>query len=163
MDTSTERYKALYKKLYRMFDSVTPLKADCGRVCSASCCKGDEQTGMRLFPHEETTLRLIENQNGRFAVCDGKCIRSERPLSCRIFPLFPLLTPEGKISVAPDARGYAVCPLVRQYENVLFSKRFVKRVRRAGERMAKDGELRAFLREISAEIGEAEEIQHIME
>lgn len=32
---------------------LTPLLTDCGRLCGFACCKGDEQTGMLLFPGEE--------------------------------------------------------------------------------------------------------------
>ena len=35
-------------------NNVTPLRRDCGRVCSAACCRplGGEETGMLLFPME---------------------------------------------------------------------------------------------------------------
>ncbi len=35
---------------------LTPLLTDCGRLCGVACCKGDEQTGMLLFPGEEALL-----------------------------------------------------------------------------------------------------------
>ena len=157
---SADDYASFYIRLYRMFDTVTPLKTDCGAVCGASCCKGDALTGMRLFPHEETKLKTEENENGRFALCSGSCKREERPLSCRIFPLFPALTANGRIRAVPDARAFHVCPLVRQYENVILDPRFIRSVERAGRRMARIEELRAFLTEITEEIGEVSALQN---
>ena len=37
---------------------LTPLLTDCGRLCGFACCKGDEQTGMLLFPGEEALCAL---------------------------------------------------------------------------------------------------------
>ena len=37
-----------------LLENLTPLKTDCGRLCQAACCQGDENTGMLLFPEEET-------------------------------------------------------------------------------------------------------------
>ena len=64
----------------------TPLSADCGLVCGKACCKGDEETGMLLFPGEETVFPVKEKNGNRLCVCKGKCDRSTRPLSCIIFP-----------------------------------------------------------------------------
>ena len=41
------------KKVYKILDNVTPLREDCGKLCSGECCKGDDDTGMLLFPGEE--------------------------------------------------------------------------------------------------------------
>lgn len=39
-------------------EAVTPLKPfNCGRLCSARCCSGDENDGMGLFPGEEELLK----------------------------------------------------------------------------------------------------------
>jgi len=44
-------------KAKSIIGELTPLKGhDCGQLCSAACCKGDEQTGMLLFPGESTAL-----------------------------------------------------------------------------------------------------------
>ena len=82
----------LYKKVKRIIGDKTPLKKDCGLLCGGACCKGDENTGMLLFPGEETTLNIIEKDGVRLAVCEGKCKREERPLSCMIF-LFSMCFP----------------------------------------------------------------------
>ena len=48
----------IYLQLYRLFDNSTPLKADCGKLCGKSCCKGDDG-GMYLFPGEEKVFGLL--------------------------------------------------------------------------------------------------------
>ena len=100
-----DKYQKLYADANRILSDKTPLKKDCGLICGGECCKGDNETGMLLFPFEKTTLNIIEKDGVRLAVCDGSCDRNERPLSCRIFPFFPYVTPEGRIRVIPDIRG----------------------------------------------------------
>ena len=130
----------------------TPLSADCGLVCGKACCKGDEETGMLLFPGEDTPFPVKEKDGVRLCVCQGKCKRNERPLSCIIFPFFPYMTPDGKIKVREDIRGKAVCPLISHSDEVLFNRIFKRRVARAGRILAKDEECRRFLWETSREI-----------
>ena len=84
-----DKYKRLYTEINRIIGDKTPLRKDCGQICGGECCKGDSDTGMLLFPGEETTLNIIEKNGVRLAVCDGTCSRDERPLSCMIFPFFP--------------------------------------------------------------------------
>ena len=45
----------------KILEEVTPLKADCGRVCGAACCASleGEETGMLLFPGEEALCRHV--------------------------------------------------------------------------------------------------------
>lgn len=145
-------YDRLYKKARRIIGNRTPLKKDCGLICGGACCKGDEKTGMLLFPNEKTNLRVTEKDGVCLSVCDGKCERGDRPLSCMIFPFFPYLTQEGRVRVIPDIRGYNVCPLVREYENVRFDRAFLRRVRQVGRLLKEDEECRAFLFDTSREI-----------
>ncbi len=142
-----ERVKAL-------FCDVTPLKTDCGLVCSGACCKGDDKTGMLLFPGERTPLTVLERDARRLAVCAGTCDRDDRPLSCRIFPFFPVVEEDGNVLAAIDARAFSVCPLARQAEAVAFDPRFIRRVKIAGRILLNDPEAAAFLREIAEEIKE---------
>ncbi len=130
----------------------TPLSADCGLVCGKACCKGDEETGMLLFPGEDTVFDVKEKNGSRLCVCEGKCDRSTRPISCIIFPFFPYITEEGKIKAKIDTRGINICPLISREEDVLFSRIFLRRVARAGRILAKDEECRKFLWETSREI-----------
>lgn len=147
-------YDRLYNKAKKIIGDKTPLKKDCGLICSHACCKGDENTGMLLFPHEKTSLKVTEKEGLRLAVCDGKCEREKRPLSCMIFPFFPYINSEGRITVIPDIRGYSVCPLVREFENVRFDRAFLRRVKEVGRLLKEDEECKAFLLNTSRGIDE---------
>ena len=147
-----DKYNKLYTEANRIIGNKTPLKKDCGQVCEGACCKGDEETGMLLFPFEESCLTVTEKDGVRLAVCQGKCNRNERPLSCRIFPFFPYVTAEGKIKVIPDVRGVHVCPLISNFRDVKFDKGFLYRVKKVGRLLYKDEECRKFLTETSREI-----------
>jgi hypothetical protein len=147
-----DKYKKLYGEANRIIGNKTPLKKDCGQICGGECCKGDSETGMLLFPFEESSFNIIEKDGVRLCVCDGRCNRHERPLSCRIFPFFPYVTPEGKIKVIPDIRGVNVCPLVSDFNNVTFDRGFLYRVKKVGRLLYADEECRKFLVETSREI-----------
>ena len=145
-------YVRLYKKAKRIIGDKTPLRKDCGLLCSHACCKGDESTGMLLFPKEKTTLDVREGEGVRLAVCDGKCDRSQRPLSCMIFPFFPYITESGRVKVIPDIRGFNVCPIVRNSTDVRIDRGFLMRVKKVGRLLKEDGECYRFLYETSREI-----------
>lgn len=153
-----ENKTKMYEYLYSLFDDITPLKADCGQICSAACCKGDCKTGMLLFPGESTTLKVIEKEGRKLAVCEGKCSRNERPLSCRLFPIFPIINEKGKIEAVPDSRGYGICPLVRECDNIKFSSKFIRNVKKAGKILAKDDECLEFLKDVTEEIFDESEM-----
>ena len=106
-----------------LLKDLTPLKTDCGRLCQGACCQGDEKTGMLLFPGEEAfyencafariipagfTLGVSEAQ---LLVCNGTCERENRPLACRLFPLFLKFKEDGVTRLRMDVRAKAVCPL----------------------------------------------------
>ena len=117
-------------------EAVTPLKPfNCGRLCSARCCSGDENDGMGLFPGEEELLKdcadfEIKKSEGNFGesvlVCRGECDRRKRPLACRIFPLFPLAleNENGTVIVpVPDrARVCARCSAARRKSTGVFTE-----------------------------------------
>ncbi len=150
----TRKQQRIYQKAFRLLRDATPLRTDCGVLCGRRCCKGDDETGMLLFPEEPTVLRVVETGGRRLAVCGGVCNRNERPLSCRIFPFFPFVKADGGVDVRIDPRGKGVCPLVRQSQDVLFSHRFLHRVRRVGQQLCRDGECRACLWRIQQEIAQ---------
>ena len=133
-------------------NNVTPLKKDCGRVCGARCCRPleGEETGMLLFPGEAEAYAELEGWTVRHAaqgdivVCPGTCNREERPLSCRFFPLLPLIGDDGTIRVVMDQRARAVCPLARQGKSAL-DPAFIDAVREAGELLAQSEEQALFL------------------
>ncbi len=143
---STVDYKKMYEKIFKVMGELTPLKADCGKLCGHACCKGDNSTGMRLFPFEETVLSVKVTESGdRLAVCSGNCNRAERPLACRIFPFFPVIDDKGKIYVEPDVRAKRLCPLITHSDEIVFDKRFFKAVKKVGQILAKDEACREFL------------------
>ena len=146
-------YKKLYETVFKTLGDLTPLKVDCGLICGGACCKGDENTGMRLFPNEETelTVKPIEG-GGRLAVCDGTCDRSKRPLACRIFPFFPTVDEKGKVFIEKDTRAQRVCPLLIHSDEIVFDPRFFKALKKVGKLLVKDAQCRAFLEEATAEI-----------
>ena len=152
MTDKEKYYSELYKKANEIIGEKTPLKKDCGAVCGGACCKGDDNTGMLLFPFEKSTLAVKEKDAVRLAVCEGNCKRSERPLSCRIFPFFPYVSAEGKIKVIPDIRGVNVCPLVRNFSDVRFDRGFLWKVKKVGRLLYADEACREFLIETSREI-----------
>ncbi len=146
-------YSKMYDKISKIMGDLTPLYADCGQLCGGACCKGDSRTGMLLFPGEESPFTVIEGENGqRLAVCNGKCDRISRPLSCKIFPFFPTISENGRIFVEPDLRASRICPLIEHSEEIKFNPKFFKAVRKVGRLLAKDDNCREFLEEITKEI-----------
>ena len=138
-------------------EQVTPLKKDCGKVCGAACCRSlpGEETGMWLFPGEEENYRdrpgwqVRPGALGWLLICPGRCERDERPLSCRLFPLLPVLREAG-VRVEMDQRARAVCPLAWQGKAGL-DPAFVRAVAEAGELLAAKEEHAAFLRRLTEE------------
>lgn len=145
------------KNAYALLKTSTPIDGfDCGKICSAICCSGSENDGMFLFPYEE---ELIKGDN--FTVCDapcnydakavkctGICSRNNRPLACRMFPLFPVIY-EGRIKVVVDPRA-SICPLA--CDDIKISRIFIRNVRRAGRYLAQDPDINKYLLEMSDEI-----------
>ena len=147
-----------YDTLYALLGNLTPLTEDCGSVCGAVCCKGSDKDGMLLFPGEAAHLqceeRVVCERARELYVCDGTCDREKRPLSCRLFPLFPILTDEGRVQAVYDPRAYRLCPLVQLADNVRLDRAFVRAVRAVGRKLASSPEGMAFLQQQTAEIRE---------
>lgn len=114
------------EKARALLAQVTPLKADCGRLCGAACCQGegDVPTGMILYPGEADlyppdldwaqitpNVQPMSGQPGQLLVCRGHCPRDQRPLACWVFPLIPRLEGQG-FRLALDVRAWPVCPLM---------------------------------------------------
>ena len=158
---SKNYYNRLYNKAKKAIGDQTPLKADCGQLCGGACCKGDSNTGMLLFPFEETTLETKNAGERTLAVCEGYCNRRERPLSCMIFPFFPCIDETGKITVKPDLRGMPVCPMLCHTNEIRFDPVFLRRVARVGRILSRDKESRQMLEEISKEIDDYEKMQSL--
>lgn len=134
-----------------LLSTLTPLHTDCGLVCGGACCQPleGEVTGMLLFPGEEQyyaalpSYAITPTDHGALLTCTGRCQREDRPLSCRLFPLLPLLREDG-VKVATDLRARTVCPLARQGKSAL-QPDFVSAVRQVGQILAQDPVQREFL------------------
>lgn len=161
----------VYLQLYKLFDTVTPVPVDCGELCGKACCKGDD-SGMLMFPGEEQVYKLLapdwvkiektdfeyEFEGKKYtvpiAMCKGHCDRYQRPLACRIFPLTPYMDKDGKISVIVDPRGKGICPMAKAFYVEDFDEKFVGNIERAFKLLAKNKQVKAFLKEYSAYIDE---------
>ena len=140
-----------------LFDDLTPLATDCGRLCAGRCCQPmeGENTGMLLFPGEAAYYEDLPDYAvkstpaGMLLTCSGTCHREDRPLSCRLFPLLPVLRADG-IKVATDLRAKPVCLLARQGKNALCQE-FVEAVRTCGQLLAEDAEQRRFLAKLTSQ------------
>ena len=118
-----------WDRLYAMLEKLTPLATDCGKLCGQKCCSlREEGLGMYLFPGEESMFCTelwcsIQSYQGgeeyftgpvkHILNCRGKCPREKRPLACRLFPLAPYLSSQGKLEIIFDGDALFICPLVK--------------------------------------------------
>ena len=142
-----------------LLSTLTPLKTDCGALCSHACCAGDETTGMLLFPGEEALFdgcafgRVLPadfslgGQEAKLFVCSGRCERDNRPLACRLFPLFLAFLKNGGTKVRMDDRARAVCPLC-DYGMTGLDEEFLAAARQAYDILLEDETCRAYLRDL---------------
>ena len=153
-------------KCYKILENETPLVFDCGKICNGKCCKGDENTGMILFPGEEnlidSNIKIKISQNGeKIAVCNGSCDRNKRPLSCRIYPFFPLIKEfkgRRRVKIIFDLR--ADCPLINdEYE---YNKEFLRRLKRVGKTLLNNEETKKMYLELCDEMNEQIELINIL-
>ncbi len=154
--------KLFYQYLYRKLNKRTPLKTDCGSICNHACCtdREGEELGMYLFPFEEEALKdagnltieesdfIIHERPVKIAFCKPYCDRRQRPLSCRIFPLFPYVREDGAMQVIVDPRSRECCPLHRLEIHQL-SSQFVRGVRHVAKLLMINESTREFLYETS--------------
>ena len=154
------------KRARALLENVTPLKTDCGLLCKGLCCRPleGEMTGMLLFPGEEAYYegregyRMTATEQGTLLICSGRCDRADRPLSCRLMPLIPVLRDDG-VKVATDHRAKTVCPLARQGKDAL-DPDFVAAVRQVGHILAEDDAQRAFLLKLTAQQDELKALRN---
>lgn len=156
-----------YERLYHK----TPLGFyNCGRICDGLCCRGDCK-GMWLYPYEEEFFSNREgfevcetegNYGYPMVICSGECNRDERPIACRIFPLFPLVYEDNgknKIKVVYDPRA-GMCPLAK--ENRLLDPKFVKEVRMAARSLMRDPKILEYMKAVSEELTDILELKHLL-
>lgn len=149
------------QKARALLESVTPLKSDCGRLCAGACCQGDEETGMLLFPGEAALYegcsfaRILPAHFSlgggpvSLFVCSGHCPREQRPLACRLFPLFLRFGEGGETRVRLDPRAQSVCPLCG-YGLSALDPAFVSAARGAYDALLEEEACAAFLWELDA-------------
>ena len=101
----------------RLLSGETPLKADCGALCGAACCRPDEEGkgGMLLFPGEEVLYSTLPPgfsivgddlavPDGKLLVCQG--LQPRGPAAgLPLFPLFPSVRQTRKGSAPDGARS----------------------------------------------------------
>lgn len=149
-------------------ENVTPLKFDCGLLCNSKCCTGDSNSGMCLFPGEESmfdankaflTIRnekMIDSEV-LFATCNGTCNRKLRPLSCRIFPYAPYLQENGRLTIIEDPRAKYLCPLLMESLEFKIDKKFRRKIFYAFQLLIQDKEIKEHIRLLSAVLDEYRE------
>lgn len=159
------RQIAILERARRMLGGLTPIPSDCGALCGASCCRGGD--GMWLLPGEAAFYEDVRdphfsvdpsegNGDYGFLRCTydrGGCARDTRPLSCRIFPLFPMAVRDGRtgryvIRVTVDPRAARVCPLLKTGSPDM-DPRFRHAVERVGRLLLREPQMRSWLIETS--------------
>lgn len=165
---SNPELREAYERLYH----ETPLGFyNCGRLCDGLCCRGDCK-GMWLYPYEEELFAVKEgfevcetegNYGYPMVICSGECDRAERPLACRIFPLFPLVYEENdkiRIKVIRDPRA-TMCPIVRSSKKI--DPSFVRQVRMAARYLIRDEKILDYMKNVSLELLEIIELKAKLE
>ena len=150
-----------YSRAYAALARVTPIPADCGRLCGARCCGGGEEHVMLLYPGEEArlqnrdgfVLRPEETPAGpAFSLrCSGHCRRRLRPFACRIYPLVPYIGKDGVPRAVRDPRARYLCPLL---SGRFISREFRRAAAKAVRILCRDREIRSFIRRYSAVLDE---------
>jgi len=76
-----------------------------------------------------------------------------------LFPFFPTVDDRDRVYAEIDARACGVCPLAAHSDEVIFDRAFLRAVRAAGKQLACDEECLEFMRAITAQIDELNEIR----
>lgn len=153
----------LIKKAHELLERETPLTWDCGKICNGICCNGDKNTGMFLFPFEEEIFsdnpdfKIIDckgNFGYKLIVCNGKCDRKLRPLACRIYPYYPMITENG-FDVRADIRGIGSCPLL--YKNIKVDYAFIRQIRKAARLLSRNEEIKNYIINVNSMLDDIED------
>ncbi|MBN2557655.1 MAG: hypothetical protein JXB33_02745 [Clostridia bacterium] len=158
-------YINFYEELYKKTSIMEPMLFDCGLLCSRKCCENNGK-GMLLFPHEEDYLSLhnhgfeikdseiaVSGNKIRILYCTGICSRSLRPVSCRIFPLFPFVDSSGRIFVDFDPRALGTCPLLfTDMQDIYIRGIFRLKVLETAIMLSRDPVILDFLKMMSGEL-----------
>lgn len=155
----------IYSEVYGILENRTPVMFDCGTLCNSACCQNNN-LGMLLFPFEEVFLTTISNDfifkdsnieidgyKVKLLYCSGTCRRTARPISCRIFPLFPFTYESGRISVEFDPRASGLCPLLfTDLEEIYMSGLFRLMVHKASVLLAENPLIMKFMVNLTQEL-----------
>ena len=112
-------------------------------ILRAGCGTTLELSGLSVRPAADGADLLI---------CTGRCDRRLRPLSCRIYPLYPQIGADGRVRARYDPRAWAQCPLSREQAHVRLQPAFVRAVRRVGRLLQNDPDTAPALRAQSDEL-----------
>ena len=155
--------RSLLLRAYAAIGMKTPIPADCGSLCDSYCCHGGKEDGMLLFPGEEKLLAsdphflisetVLRNKPVYQAICHGRCHRTKRPLSCRIYPFAPYLC-DRELCIIPDARAKYLCPLLADDTLPMISSDFLNALQKAFSILAQDMVYFNFLMDFSAMQGD---------
>ena len=120
---------------------------------------------MHLYPGEEIIFKgkqeflnirkeVFNTMEISFAVCNSKCDRNFRPLSCRIYPLIPYLDHNNVISIIEDPRAKYTCPLLFNMDEIKMDKLFIRKVKKIFQLLAQDMEINAYINTLSNVLNE---------
>ena len=171
MSESSERYFALFDKVYALLSDTTPRRYDCGALCGARCCRNLAcpdavyQSGMALLPYEKEYLQSIgasdflfrSGEDGDILICRGRCRRAFRPFACRVFPYYARLSDE-KTQIRPDIRAFQVCPLLKGEKTGRMTPRFIRNYKKAVKLLSTEPVIRTDLQKTSDFIGSVYEL-----
>ena len=104
-----------------------------------------QKSTMALPPRRLPPCRLPVISPAQLLVCDGRCDRKNRPLACRLFPLFLKFREDQTPVLRMDARARAVCPLT-DYGMKALDPEFKQAARRAYDLLLEDKVCAAYLR-----------------
>ena len=148
-----------YSGLYERLNDITPLQIDCGELCGSRCCSREVGEGIFLFPGEAVMFENksywgnIKKIKGMDAVvCDGYCPRDERPLVCRLFPLFPYISKEGELELRFYSPMSLYCPLIQLNDYSFFDPDYFDEVQEIAEILSSNPACNDFIRKISCQI-----------
>lgn len=165
----------LILEAYSILENVTPLKYDCGSLCSRHCCKNNgkdgETLGMWLLPYEIELLSKCKeytfSKTGdgvETVFCTGKCNRELRPFACRIYPFYAhiekLCGDKEKITVKADPRARLSCPIVMYSSYLRPNIYFISAVKDAVRVLLKDEKIKRDLYEQSEFLSDIEDMQN---
>lgn len=161
---------------YTLLEDVTPLRYDCGTLCSSLCCqnngKDGETLGMWLLPYEKELFETagITNytyskaeDNTETVYCNGKCDRIYRPFACRIYPFYAHLSERSdgstKITIKKDPRASISCPIAMKSSYLRPTIEFISCAKAAVRILMKDEKISKDLREMSEFLSEIDEMR----